>query len=228
MAEPSRLPRCRPAWAMAALLAAASGPAAAHPHVRIDAAPTLHFDTAGRLAGVGMRWTFDEFYTAFALDGLDADGDGAYGPEELAPLAEENLAALAEWGYFTYLKLDGALAPLGPVRSHRSDHAGDRLSLAFLLPLEEPVDPRSVRISLASFDPTFYIDVVAQEPVRLDGSPPDGCAAVVEAPPPVEERSIADAQVEALDIGPEDDVEGTVGVRFASWITVSCPAGTAP
>ena len=52
-------------------------------------------------------WTFDEFYTAMALQGLDTDGDGKYSAEELKPLAEVNVNSLKEFDYFTYLHLAG-------------------------------------------------------------------------------------------------------------------------
>ncbi|MGH9777347.1 MAG: DUF1007 family protein, partial [Candidatus Acidiferrales bacterium] len=99
---------------LAGVLAGRPDEAVAHPHVRIDTAATLHFDGQQRLVGLEARWAFDYAYTYYAIEGFDADGDGIYSTEELAPLAEENLAKLPEWGYFTVLKVDGVRMALGP------------------------------------------------------------------------------------------------------------------
>ena len=38
-----------------------------------------------QITGIRHHWTFDEFYTAMAVQGLDANGDGVYSKEELQP-----------------------------------------------------------------------------------------------------------------------------------------------
>ena len=46
------------------------------------------------ILGFRHKWTFDEMYTSFAVEGLDANGDGLYSEEELKPLAKTNVEAL--------------------------------------------------------------------------------------------------------------------------------------
>lgn len=182
-------PRPRPRAAALPLLTAAlallaTGPATAHPHVWVDVATTLHFDDRGRLAAVESRWTFDEFYTAFAVQGLDADGSGTFEPDELQELAEVNMTALADWSYFT--TVNPGIAP--PTESDRRVRGvpfaspidarnrmlGDRLQLSFTLPLETPLEPP---FTVATFDPTFYVAMllVEDEPVTVVGAPPPPC-----------------------------------------------------
>ena len=93
--------------ALGALFALAL-PAAAHPHVFVSVNGELVFDAEGRIKAVGNVWQFDDAFSAFATEGLDADGDGKLGDAELQPLAKINVESLLEFGYFTFLSVDGA------------------------------------------------------------------------------------------------------------------------
>lgn len=95
------------ALAFCALLALAGAyvpPAAAHPHVWVTVKTTVLYDN-GKIIGFRHKWTFDEFYTAMAIEGLDTNKDGIYSREELAELAQVNIDGLKEFAYFTYPKL---------------------------------------------------------------------------------------------------------------------------
>ena len=59
------------------------GPGAAHPHIFVEAKATITFDDAGQVLSVHHQWTFDEAYSAWAVQGLDADLDGQVTTEEL-------------------------------------------------------------------------------------------------------------------------------------------------
>ena len=85
------------------LLLAAALPAAAHPHVFVDAKAEIVFDREGRMTAVRHIWQFDEAFTSFAIQGLDADNDGKLSDDELQPLAKVNVDSLKEYGFFTYL-----------------------------------------------------------------------------------------------------------------------------
>ena len=87
----------------ALLLVAAALPAAAHPHVFVDAKAEIVFDKAGRMTAVRHIWQFDEAFTAFAIQGLDANNDGKLSDAELQPLAKVNVDSLKEYDFFTYL-----------------------------------------------------------------------------------------------------------------------------
>ena len=61
----------------------------------------------GAFTGLQQKWTFDEFYTAMAIEGLDKNNDGIYDREELSELAKVNIDGMKEFGYFTYPLLAG-------------------------------------------------------------------------------------------------------------------------
>ena len=80
--------------------------AQAHPHVWVDVAVG---GALRRQAGGSPRSAITgastKAFPAFALQGLDADGDGTYSPEELQPLAQENVESLADFDFFTFLSV---------------------------------------------------------------------------------------------------------------------------
>lgn len=96
----------------AAALALAAGwlttPAAAHPHVWVSVEATVEFDN-GAITGITQRWTFDEFYSAQAGEGLDKNRDGKLDRGELAELAQINMEGLKEFDYFTEVRLAGRI-----------------------------------------------------------------------------------------------------------------------
>jgi ABC-type uncharacterized transport system substrate-binding protein len=47
-------------------------PAAAHPHVWATVHSEIVFGSDRQITGIRHAWTFDEFYTAMAIQGLDA------------------------------------------------------------------------------------------------------------------------------------------------------------
>ncbi|HSK39713.1 MAG TPA: DUF1007 family protein [Arenibaculum sp.] len=210
---------------LAGLLAPLLAPlnAHAHPHVWIDTRTTARFGPDRHITALDVRWHFDEIYGAYATEGLDADGDGHYAAEELAPLAAENVAQLREWGYFTVLKADGARIGLGPVSQYAMTYEKGRLTLAMTLPLARPVDPRRSSVTFSSFDPSFYIELVPakEDAVTLEGAGTGDCTAHLERFDADQPAFVPDAVADAAELDPADPESG-VGARFAEWITISC------
>lgn len=81
-----------------------AGPALAHPHVWVSVETTVLVEK-GTVTGFRHRWSFDEFYTAMAIQGLDTNNDGVYSREELAELAQVNIDGLKDFKFFTFAKL---------------------------------------------------------------------------------------------------------------------------
>lgn len=192
--------RKRISWAVGAGLAALvdvvfGGTAAAHPHVWIDARSEVVFDGQQRIAALRVSWRFDEFYSLFAVEGLDKNGDGALDADELRPLAELNVTNLKEYRYFTQVTVDGAEAAYGPVTDYGSTFEDGILGLDFVIPLQQPVDPRTAQVSLKSYDPTFYIAIEPPltEPVTFAGETPPLCRVVEVAGDGAETLTLSEA-----------------------------------
>lgn len=170
---------------VAAGIPVAASSASAHPHVWVTSRSDIVFDGAGMISGVRHSWTFDEGFSAYAIQGLDEDGDGTLTREELQPLAEVNVESLNEYDYFTYLGVTGTDGILGaftdPV-DYWLDYDGLHLTLHFTLPMREPFDPRQGETAIEVYDPSFFVDfgLAEEDPVMLVGAPA-GCVPEVRA-----------------------------------------------
>ncbi len=200
-------------------------PADAHPHVWATVRSEIVFGPDHTITGIRHAWTFDEFYTAMAVQGLDADGDGVYTKEELAPLAKVNVESLKEFDYFTFVRLaeDDNFLPLKPPVDYWVEFDGTVLTLHFTLPLETPLDPRLKPVSIDVYDPSFFVAFGFAEkmPVKIAGTPTPGCVAEVDKPDP-ESAEEAKALSEAFfsQLGPNS----SFGAQFAQTMHVRCSA----
>lgn len=161
----------------AAALVAGSLPALSHPHMFVEARTTVLYQ-GGKFAGLEHRWTFDEFYTATAIEGLDANKDGVYDRQELAELAKVNIEGLKEFAYFTYPKVAGKEIKFGEVKDYYLEHKDGALTLVFTLPFEAPVAAEARDFEFAVADPTFFIafDWAKTDAVRLSEGAPKTCS----------------------------------------------------
>ena len=110
------------AAAMTGVMVALSSAAVAHPHVWISVDTTVVLEQ-GSIVGFQHKWTFDEFYTAMAIQGLDTNNDGIYSNQELAELAQVNIDGLKEFKYFTFSRLGSAELAFDAAKDFRLEHA---------------------------------------------------------------------------------------------------------
>ena len=82
-------------------LVLAAGAASAHPHVWVTMKSELVYAPDGSVTGVRHAWTFDDMFSVFATQGIEAKKKGEFTREELAPLAEVNVTSLKEYDFFT-------------------------------------------------------------------------------------------------------------------------------
>ena len=160
---------------LAAAALAGAQPAAAHPHVWIDARASLVM-ADGLLQGVAVEWALDVFVSALLIEDFDSDGDGAFDAAETAAIYDQTFSGLAEYGYYTHLTVDGIDIGPSEVRDFSPAIAGDAVVYRFTVPLAVPVDPTRERVELAFYDETYYVDVALVEPgIALVGAEGLGC-----------------------------------------------------
>src|SRR5215510_8260484 len=157
-------------------------PAAAHPHVWIIVETTLLYDK-GAFTGLHHKWTFDQYYTAMAIEGLDKNKDGKYDREELAELAKVNIDGLKEFAYFTTASVAGREIKFGDPSDYWLEHRDGVFSLNFNLPFAEPVPTDAKGLAFAVHDPTFFIafDLAKVDPAKLGPGAPAACTIKVGA-----------------------------------------------
>ncbi|MCE4224481.1 DUF1007 family protein [Methylobacterium sp. C25] len=210
--------------ALAALGIALAGPALAHPHVWVAAKAEIAYES-GKVAGVRHSWTFDAAYSAYVTQGLDTNKDGKLSSEELQGLATENTSNLAEFGYFTKLKVAGKEQPFAEPREPHMSMDGDKVTLSFLLPLKTPAAQGRGVAAIEIYDPTYFVSfglADGADAVSLKGAP-SGCAVTISRPKATEPQTadagkpMSEAFFEALTAASD------YGVQYANRAIVACP-----
>lgn len=204
--------------ALAAVLAAA--PARAHPHIWVTMHSELVYAPDGSVTGIRQHWAFDDMFSAFAIQGLEAKDTGAFSRAELAPLAKTNVESLKEYDYFTFATADGNKAPFGdPLPDYFADYKDSVVTLHFTLPFKTPVKAKLLKIDI--YDATIFVDFsfAKDKPVALVGAP--GACKLDVVPP----REMTWAEGKALSDIPADQPNTLMawGAQFANKILVNCP-----
>jgi ABC-type uncharacterized transport system substrate-binding protein len=211
------------ALAVAGSLACA--PAAdAHPHVWATVRSEILFGPNHQITGIRHAWTFDEFYTAMAIEGLDANKDGIYSKEELQPLAKVNVESLKDFDYFTYVHFEGEddkMLPLKAPVDNSVEYDKNVLTLHFTLPLENPVDTHGKPVQIDVYDPSFFIafGFATEKPVTLAGADSKGCIADITLPDP---ETAADTKALTESFFSQLGSNSNFGSQFAQTATVKC------
>lgn len=210
-----------PRFLLAALASlACATPALAHPHVWVTMTTEVVYASDGSVTGLKHAWAFDDMFSSFATQGLDAKEKGKFTREELAPLAKVNVESLKEFGYFTHATADGRKVALGePLADYYLDYKDEVLTLNFTLPLEKPAKAKELKVDI--YDVTMFVDFAfaKDSPVKLAGAPAN-CKAGTELP---KEMTREDAL--RLSQIPADQPNTTMawGAKFANKIVVNCP-----
>jgi len=203
-------------------LVLAAGAASAHPHVWVTMKSELVYAPDGTVTGVRHAWTFDDMFSVFATQGIDAKKKGEFTREELAPLAEVNVTSLKEYDFFTQAKANGkAVEFKEPPAGYylEFDPKDTVLTLHFTLPLKEPVKAKELYVEI--YDKEFFVDFsfAEKDPVKLVGAPAK-CKLTVGRPQDM--NSALSQQLSQL--GPEQRNSGlTIGAEYANKLVVKCP-----
>jgi ABC-type uncharacterized transport system substrate-binding protein len=199
---------------------AGAGPAAAHPHVWVAVRSEVLFSPDGTITGIRHAWTFDEMYSAFAVQGLGKNGKPPTA-EELAPLAQTNVESLAEFEYFTFAKQNNAkLAFNAPMAVTLEADAQKIVTLRFTLPLATPVSAQKP-FSFQVYDPTYFVSfgLEKQHPVTMAHAPA-GCSLSFVEPKPLlaaETQKLSEAFFQNFSPGAD------YGMKLATRVIVACP-----
>ena len=163
-----------------AFLLAASGGAAAHPHVWLDNVTTFVF-AGERLAALRLTWVFDEFFGTAIIRRFDANRNSRFEPEENAELEKGAFANLKDYGYFAHLTVGGKPAGFGAVTGFQGSVRNGQLVYDFTLPLAEPVDPAAAEVVVSIYDESYFVEVAldSADPVRFDRMAPGRCSFTV-------------------------------------------------
>jgi len=212
---------CQLIASLSLILACGSAPAKAHPHVFVDVKVDLVFKD-GKVTGIQHQWTFDDLYSAFVTQGVGRNPD-APTEEELLPIAQSNVEALAEYDYFTIVRDAGSKAELSTPTDYamRQSTGKEKLvTLQFFLPLKKPAKPDD-RFAFQVFDPSYFVafELEKESAITLKNAP-KGCVPQIFAPTPLnaDDRKILDESA-ASGLAPGIDF----GLKLAGSVHVICP-----
>lgn len=193
----------------------------AHPHVFVDTKAIVLFEN-GTVTGLAHEWTFDEFYTKMAIEGLDKNNDGTYDREELAELAQVNIDGLKEFDYFTFPRLGDKPLALAEAKDYWLEYTNGALTLHVTTPFSQPVLAEAEGLTFAVYDPSYFIafNMPATDAIRLTGAPA-GCKAEMEVPK--EDAELAKRLAEALQVDVTGTVDNTLASAVAKTVRISCP-----
>ena len=211
------LRRCRAALAGLALLFGSVGVASAHPHVFVTASSELMYAPDGSLTGVRHAWTFDDMFSAYAIQGIETKTKGVYTRDELASLAQTNVESLKEFGFFTFAKSDGKKSKFTDPVDYYLEYKDAALVLHFTLPLKAPL--KTKQLALEIFDPSYFVEfsLAKDSPIKLVGASAE-CKMAIQRP------SDGSTAAKKLDESTFTDGENAnYGAMFANKITVNCP-----
>jgi ABC-type uncharacterized transport system substrate-binding protein len=190
-------------------LCASAGAAFAHPHVFITMVSELVYDTDGSIKAIKHAWTFDDMFSVFATQGIEAKKKGEFTREELMPLAKTNVESLKDFDYFTLGKANEKKVDFAdPPADYYVEFKNDLLTLYFTLPLKSPVKAKELAIEV--YDPSYFVDFsfADKDPVKAVGMP---------------------AQCKVSTLRPGDASGGPPmdpnnwGAQYANKILVKCP-----
>lgn len=192
--------------------------AAAHPHVWVTFHSEMLYAADGSMTGIRHDWTFDEMFSAYALQGISHARKGQYTRQELAPLAQTNMDSLKEYDYFTYARTDGKKLKFAAPVDYWLEYKNAALTLHFTLPLQAPVAAKAIRTEI--YDPSIFVDFefAKDQPVSLNGAP----QCLVSYDLPHQPTPAEQARLSQLDAVPLDP-SSTYGEIFANKILVKCP-----
>jgi nickel/cobalt exporter len=171
----------------------------------------------GSATGVRQVWTFDDMYSTFATQDIDAKVKGQFSREELEPLAQVNIDSLKEYDYFTIGKANDQKLTFAKPEDYWLEFKDSMLVLHFRLPFAKPV--KAARLSLEVFDPEYFVDFsfAEKDAVALAGAPEQCKFSVIkpgEASAPGVQR-LPDAMASQPDTM-------NYGAQFANRILVEC------
>ena len=174
------------------------------------------------MTAVRHIWQFDEAFTSFAIQGLDADNDGKLSDAELKPLAKVNVDSLKEYGFFTYLTVGEKDVEFVQPSEYWLEFHGGRLTLFYTLPLKTPTAP-GAKTTLEVFDPEYFVafTFLKKGPITLHDAPP-GCKGIYHPPKELDAQTMATLAAIPIDQHDLPPALADAAAGLANLITVSC------
>ena len=193
----------------------------AHPHNWIELNSRFVLNESAHLVQVSQKWEFDVFFSAMTL----SDMLNEHGSEEkgLPETARQMVRNLAEYNYFSTLRLDGSIVDLDTPESYRlitketDGHTVLELEMSF--DIESGLAIENKTLEWQVFDPTYYIAMMHNDKnnIEIVSTGATECTRQLHLPDPSDDLLI---YAQSLDRN-EKSSDG-LGVNFAEKTIVTC------
>jgi ABC-type uncharacterized transport system substrate-binding protein len=134
-------------------------PLLAHPHVFIDNRISVVFNDKG-LAGFRHEWIFDEMFSSTIIREFDLDADGKFNEKEIKGLVKGAFSNLKEYNYFTDIAINGNQFKIKEFKDFHAEIDSGAMIYEFFLPCEVPVSRLIQEVTIAVYDPTYFVQVL--------------------------------------------------------------------
>jgi len=143
----------------------------AHPHLFIEQQLEIVFDEQG-LSGIRVRWKFDDMFSSMVIQDYDVNRNGRFEPSEVRVIENKAFSLVSEYGYFTFIKIDNVPFPIRSIRHFNAGIENHQVIYEFFIPCRVEAAPTMKKVSVASYDPTYYTAIMFSDenPVVLRGA----------------------------------------------------------
>lgn len=151
-------------------------PAAAHPHLWIDAAGTILFDQ-GKARAVRFKWTFDEFFSAGVIGEFDKNRNKQFDANEIEPLRVGAFEGTKEVGFFTDIRIGGEKFDIQDTTDFTARIEKGVAVYEFTVTLPAPVEPAQTAVTISVYDQSYFVDIAFQgnQPMTASGDGSASC-----------------------------------------------------
>lgn len=143
-------------WTMIIIVLAASpSQGLAHPHVFIAQQTHIVFDEKG-MAGIRVRWAFDEMFSVSIFEEFDADKNKEIDDSEVESIRKGAFAYIAEYNYYIHVKIDGKSFEVKYVTDFHAKIVKDKLVYDFFIPCHVSATVAQKEIIISPYDPEYF------------------------------------------------------------------------
>jgi ABC-type uncharacterized transport system substrate-binding protein len=140
----------------------------AHPHIFIVQRLNLAFDDKG-LAGIGVRWLFDDMFTSMILEDHDRNENGCLEPPEVKTIKAQAFDYIAEFNYFVFVTVENRPFAVKFIKDFKASLLDGKMVYEFFIPCHVMAIASPKKVTVATYDPSYFsaIFFAANGPVSL-------------------------------------------------------------
>jgi ABC-type uncharacterized transport system substrate-binding protein len=206
----------------AAFFLCLAGLANAHPHVFVEANLEIVRNEAGDAVEIRHVWRFDELFSSSLFLDFDANGNGSFETEELDDIANTTRTSLADYHFFTDVRVSGEMVDLAEPDVFFADYQDGQLLLVLSMAFRTPQSMKGTDFRISVSDPTYYVavDFVGDDAVLLSGGGGQCQHEIVRPDFDALYARDADKLERLFSAGPDEEVEASDD--YLTWVNFTC------